>query len=513
MDNSREFLDELSLIYSAAHSSDDGERCAVAPSPELRARIKEALSQLAGTRGLPAALRLRAAEPKAFGLNDGTILPPQHFPLGTSPSVMRRAAAERAPLRGAVRVIVVLVDFNDQQIGLSKKHYQDLFFSSGVLLTKSVREYYREVTNGLVDIQGDVVGPFRLPQSLAAYAHDASGLGTPAPNAQTMALDAAMAVKPSVNFGPYDNDGNGFVDAFIVIHAGQGAEATGSSGDIWSHKWVLRDGALDVTGSKIYGYLTVPEDCKIGVCAHELGHLLFGFPDLYDTDGSSEGIGNWCLMAAGSWGGGGDTPCHPSAWCKTNQKWVTVDVRTTNATVNIADVKDGHTVYRLWKDGSQGPEYFLVENRQKTGFDASLPGAGLLIWHIDENQQTNTDENHYKVALMQADGKHDLEFNRNRGDDGDCYPGTSNNTVFSATSTPNSKSYASADTSVAVTNISAPGPVMTAILQVQAQSQPEATRGEIGLQAVSKVHEHKAHTKQPKQTKSAAAKSRKRSPA
>ena len=72
--------------------------------------------------------------------------------------------------------------------------------------------------------------------------------------------------------------------------------------------------------TKIYGYLTIPEDAKIGVCAHELGHLLFGFPDLYDTDDTSEGIGNWCLMAGGSWNGGGDVPAHPSAWCKANHR-------------------------------------------------------------------------------------------------------------------------------------------------------------------------------------------------
>ena len=70
------------------------------------------------------------------------------------------------------------------------------------------------------------------------------------------------------------------------------------------------------TRTKIYAYLTVPEDCRIGVCAHELGHLLFGFPDLYDTDYTSEGVGNWCLMGGGSWNGGGDIPAHPSAWCK-----------------------------------------------------------------------------------------------------------------------------------------------------------------------------------------------------
>ena len=69
-----------------------------------------------------------------------------------------------------------------------------------------------------------------------------------------------------------------------MIHAGPGGEVTGNSDDIWSHKWTLAGGARPVDQTKIFAYLTVPEDCKIGVCAHELGHLLFGFPDLYDTD-------------------------------------------------------------------------------------------------------------------------------------------------------------------------------------------------------------------------------------
>ncbi len=69
-------------------------------------------------------------------------------------------------------------------------------------------------------------------------------------------------------------------------------------------------------GTKVFASLTIPEDAKLGVSAHELGHLLFGFPDLYDTDYTSAGTGNWCLMAGGSWNAGGDTPAHPSAWCK-----------------------------------------------------------------------------------------------------------------------------------------------------------------------------------------------------
>jgi immune inhibitor A len=67
---------------------------------------------------------------------------------------------------------------------------------------------------------------------------------------------------------------------------------------------------------------------------------------------------------------------HPSAWCKANQGWVTINNRKANATVNIADVKTSNTVYRLWNKGAAGNEYFLVENRQQTRFDVSLPGAG-----------------------------------------------------------------------------------------------------------------------------------------
>jgi len=323
------------------------------------------------------------------------------------------------------------------------------------------------VTRGLVNIQGQVVGPFRMPKTLAQYAHGASGTGAALPNARTMARDAVLASNASVNFGLYDNDGNGYVDAFIVVHAGAGAEVTGSPGDIWSHKWTVDGGAMNVDGTKIYAYLTVPEDSKIGVCCHELGHLLFGFPDLYDTDYTSEGIGNWCLMAGGSWGGGGNTPVHPSAWCKANQGWATVTNVTANGTKNIADVKDSGKIYRLWKNGAASSEYFLVENRQKTGFDASLPAGGLLIWHIDDSVAGNTNEAHYKVALMQADGKRDLELDHNRGDGGDPYPGSSGNTTFNNTSTPNSQSYSGANTCVAVTGIGPSGPVISANLRVK----------------------------------------------
>jgi immune inhibitor A len=439
----------------------------VGPAPELRDRLASEIQRVEeGLEGV-GGRRLLVREPRAMGLNDGLIVPGEYFPLGTPPSRVRSEALERAPLRGRINVIVVLVDFSDQQFSQNAAHFNDLFFSVGTMATGSVRDFFREASHGLIDIQGQVVGPYRLPRTIAAYANGDSGTGSALPNARTMARDAAQAADADVNFAPYDNDGNGFVDAFVVVHAGPGAEQTGNPNHIWSHKWVLSGGELVTDTTKIFAYLTVPEDARIGVCAHELGHLVFGWPDLYDTDNTSEGIGNWCLMAGGSWNGGGDTPAHPSAWCKVNQGWVTVINQTSNSLVSIQDVKDGHTVYRLWKDGGASAEHFLVENRQKARFDAQLPASGLLIWHIDDSTATNTDEAHYKVALEQADGKKDLEGNRNRGDGGDPYPGSASNRSFDAGSNPNSKSYAGVDTCVAVTEVSDPGPTMTARLRVR----------------------------------------------
>ena len=454
-------------IYAAARCSDDGERCMVAPAPELQDRIIADLEEAReGMEAVPGD-QLRVRFPDAFGLNDGLIIPGQYFPLGTPPSVIRSAAVERAPLRGTVRVIVVLVDFNDQTMSETPAHFEELFFSLGTLSTGSVRDYFREVSHGLVDIEGEVLGPYRMPQTLSAYANGAAGTGNALPNARTMARDAAAAADPDVNFAPYDNDSNGYVDAFIVVHAGPGGEVTGNNGHIWSHKWVLSGGEYVADTTRIYAYLTIPEDARLGVSAHELGHLVFGWPDLYDTDYSSNGIGNWCLMAGGSWNNGGQTPAHPSAWCKANQGWVTVVNQTSNAQVTIPDVKDGHAVYRLWRDGQASAEYFLAENRQKNRFDAHLPEEGLLIWHIDDAVAANTDEKHYKVALVQADGQRHLETRANRGDAGDPYPGSANNRTFTGSSTPHSKAYAGADTCVAVTNVSDAGQTMSARLSVR----------------------------------------------
>jgi immune inhibitor A len=352
-----------------------------------------------------------------------------------------------------VRVLVVLVDFSDKALTRPKAHFEELFFSTGKLLHGSVREYFSEVSGGKITITGEVIGPLRMPLPLTTYGGGGSGTDNPAPNARTMAREAAVQADALVDFKPYDNDGNGFVDAFIVVHAGSGAEETLDPNDIWSHKWVFNNGALNADGTKVYAYLTVPEDSKIGVCAHELGHLLFGWPDLYDTDESSSGLGNWCLMAGGSWNGDGAIPAHPSAWCKAKQDWVATVNRTSAGTLTIAEVKTGKKVYRLWKDGMASQEYFLVEHRAKTKYDAKLPGEGLLVYHVDDSVEGNDNEHRPQVKLMEADGREHLKEGANRGDAGDPFPGSSTNANFTATTKPCSLAYSGLETCVSLTGI------------------------------------------------------------
>jgi immune inhibitor A len=364
-------------------------------------------------------------------------------------------------------VVVVLAGFADAPIepGTADR-VRELFFSDGVMEHGSVRDYFLDVSRGKVRITGEVLGPVLLPRPAADYTGSENGVQVDGVNARTMADDALAALDPATDLDAYDNDGNGFVDAYVVVHSGRGAEVTGAPTDVWSHKWVLpeprRRGSVSV-----FGYLTIPEDAQLGVCAHELGHLVFGWPDLYDDDASSRGVGDFCLMAGGSWGLGGLRPVHPSAWCKATQGWAPVSALSTNRSVTLAPVAQDGRIYRLWQDGRQGDEYFLVEHRQRTGYDASLPAAGLLVWHVDEAVEGNSDERHPQVALLQADGRQDLERNVNDGDDGDPFPGTARVTVLDGTTTPSTDSYGGRHTCVALRDITPQGPDVRVGLRVR----------------------------------------------
>jgi immune inhibitor A len=395
-----------------------------------------------------------------------------------------------APVTGTFRALCILVDFSDNTSSANACEFDTLIFNSG---PGTVRHYYSEVSYGQIDIVAvdlpSSLGWQRAPQTYSYYVNSNYGTGSYPQNTQKLCEDLVDLVDPVVNFPDYDNNGDGFVDVVMIVHAGPGAEKTGSTSDIWSHKWGISprytDGVYISDFTVMPEYWNSPGDMTIGVYCHELGHV-FGLPDLYDTEKppsgtASQGIGRWSLMAGGSWNGYlGDSPAHLDAWCKKEVGWINPINITSNQTgVSIPNSENSAVAYRLWTSGSAGDEYFLVENRQKVGYDSTLPGSGLLIWHIDESVTTDNDHEwypghteygHYMVALEQADNLYQLEQNTSPGNAGDPYPGSVSNTSFTPTSNPNSNGYSASSSYVSITNISASALTMTADFAVTLSS-------------------------------------------
>ncbi|MCX7009707.1 MAG: hypothetical protein NTY53_21105, partial [Kiritimatiellaeota bacterium] len=158
-----------------------------------------------------------------------------------------------------------------------------------------------------------------------------------------------------------------------------------------------------------------------------------GFPDEYDYGSDSiGGVGKFCLMGQGNNNGSpvGANPAQVGAYLKRAAGWATTieldNTSTLLATVSSAGA-DFNKFYRYQKPGVD-TEYFLVENRQKSGHDANLPAAGIAIWHIDElgdksNSSTNYNASHlnYEISLMQADNLWHFQANANSGDSKDLY--------------------------------------------------------------------------------------------
>ncbi|KAF7558265.1 hypothetical protein G7Z17_g44 [Cylindrodendrum hubeiense] len=386
------------------------------------------------------------------GLNDGLVRQPSDFPEGTTLGAMRSAALLGAPLRGEIRAFVVLVDFDDQPMKPGKvEEMTSLFFGE----SNSLNQYYKEVSGGIVSFDGEVIGSLRLPLTMTEYANNDSGSSLTQPNCQTMAQDAAVILqKQGINLDSFTVDENAQLVGFVIVHAGAAAESENDKEKakklIWSKKWWTVN-AIQFGDVQVLPFMTIGEDSPLGIACHEMGHLTFHWPDLYDTDKTSTGVGPWCLMGDGTWNGNGFKPGHPSAWCKMQQQWVAVVTEVDNRTVELDEVQTSRTIHKLAKNGDvTTTEYFLLENRQQLNYDMDLPGNGLL----DDSVYTNDNENHYKVGLMQADGMNTLANKDASGDAGDPYPGTTHNVTFDEASQPSSRNYDQKDTPVSVTRIS-----------------------------------------------------------
>jgi immune inhibitor A len=354
-------------------------------------------------------------DPKEIGISNKTILQNNlKTTLFRVNGKMQLSTAQKTPAVGTAECVVILIRFSD--VGPESTHtssyYNNLLFNSGN--SKSLQSYYDEVSYGNLNVKGAVSKWYQSSKTMKYYGEDSYyAIDNKNTNRYELTREAVRLANKDIDFSQYDTNGDHVVDHVIIVHAGGAQESSGNPDDLWSHKWSIPDGE-QVDGVTVGEYTMMAEGSPIGTFTHEFGHDL-GLPDLYDTDYSSFGVGNWDIMGYGTWLDGGNTPCHPSVWCKYFLGWVNpTEVTSSMFGEQINYIEDNSRAYILSGNPNSSPgsgygEYFLVENREKRGFDTFLPGEGLLIWHIDESG-SNLDENYKLVDLEEADGQEHLDY-------------------------------------------------------------------------------------------------------
>jgi M6 family metalloprotease-like protein len=395
--------------------------------------------------------------------------------------LFRRIQGLQKPATVVKRVLILCVRFPDIAPTQTAASFQDMVnndsWKGGI---GGMSKYYKDVSYNTVSIQADYKDWITAAHTSSYYAYSNPNFGTRVQELIDQAIDSAEA--NGTDFSLYDNDGDGSVDGLFIVHAGIGAEEGGQTQYIWSLQSSLSASyQRTYDGKTISRFIILPElygsnHVDIGVFCHEYGHML-GLPDLYDTNGStngaSEGVGNWCLMAGGSWGGNGSTPerpAHMSAYCKELLGYTAPTVVLSGQALSIPQAETNAFSYKIWMDENQADEYMLIENRQKTGFDLNLPASGLLMYHVDKNladiwpgsNSVNVTNTHLGVKVYEADGLEQMASGANRGDAGDPYPGSTSKTSLTSSTTPNSKLWNTNASGVEITGISSSAATMTA---------------------------------------------------
>ena len=428
-----------------------------------------------------------------------------------SPSTNSNASSKNVLGVGTAFVPLVFADFSDTNHVITSGTISNQLFNIAPG-ARSMAAFYNEVSYGKFTVAAGPSGVqdwVKVGHTAAYYAPNLTSSGnanTGTAVAQFVHDAVVAAIAAGYKFAPYDQAGTGKVPVVDVVHAGRGQEDGGGPNAIWSNRSSFSGNGLAPIiadgGVVIDDYVVEPElqlagttnaPSTIGVFCHEFGHAM-GLPDLYDTDYTSYGVGNWSVMGYGVYNlisRSGDCPAHFDAWCKMKLGWVSP----INYTLNYQNVQFPYAASnafaaRLWKDGLASQEYYLVENRFKAGFDAGLPSSGLLIWHIDDSKGVkndnsdnrkewfpitagalppNTNSGNLHVALVQADNLWQIESKQNQGDTGDPFPGSANKRVFGPTTAPSSYAYnvgltPGYNSFVTVSNISNAGLMMTADL-------------------------------------------------
>lgn len=414
-------------------------------------------------------------------------------------------------LSGVMKVPAILFRFKDSPApAFTPADYDAVLFGAtpaGIATGRpyTYRSYYNQLSNGVFDIQGSATAYAKLDSNEVWYnggtssacatsnpfgSQNCNGLfsNTAVTRMQNGLREALLHADSTVNFSQYV-DASGFVPLVLFIFQAAGGECGPSSAPenhLWAHRFSIgtyttQDNDPGNVGQKVkisdyvlqsglggLNSCTPTQIMPIGTVAHETGHG-FGLPDLYDTDGTTEGVGQWDIMSSGSFITG-FSPARMSAWSLNELGWITIRQLTTTGTYTLDAAPLSDTAFSVRVQGSNPRgEYYLLENRQRQQSDTALirvhcqragaapscPG-GLLIWHVDSAkiaQSLSNDVNSgaiHGLAVVQADSFGNLDAPAggnscpstsiffgcsNRGDAGDLFPGATNNTRGLAFST------------------------------------------------------------------------------
>lgn len=373
------------------------------------------------------------------------------------------AAAQSGPNRTVgtraifPRVLVIMVNFSDYAFVSTKADVDSMFNAHN--WTKdaakgSIRQYFYDQSSGLYNPQFDVVGPVTLSQG---YAYYGAGGGTSA-NVNEMVVEACSLVNDSVDFTQYDMNGDNKVDLVYIAFAGFGENdppttdlVPNPSNLVWPHYSTINaskcgsyprvfDGkqindyecANELDG--LYSTATKKVVAGIGVMVHEFCHGL-GLPDLYSTKGqfAHKTWGEWSTMDYGNYNDDMHSPPSLSAYERYFMGWITPTLLNSPEDITLEPLSTSNQACIITTDGQmpgtgRGTVYWMVENRQKTGWDRGLPGSGLLLSQIkpwSANGVNNTASD-MKIDLLEADGITAVNGTHNDpvwyGKQGDLYP-------------------------------------------------------------------------------------------
>lgn len=383
-------------------------------------------------------------------------------------STIKKITTADAPQKAAVgqkKVLAVLVDFVDRPMIKTTAEFDALMNQVGYNTggaKGSVKDFYLENSYGQLDLEVTVVGPYSAPNTTAYYASNQREFAN-------FAVDAADA---DVDYADFAVDG--IVETFHIIFAGYGDESIDDGNQIWSHAWTLNNSYVTKDGVKLARYSCSPELrgssgtnlTYIGVIAHELGHV-FGSPDYYDTDYSGfSGTGAWDLMASGSWNDNGRQPAHINPYQKIKYGWISPETLTPYTSISDMPASAFNPVIYKMQVTTTG-EHYLFENKQNVGFDSSLPGHGLLIWHVaaslnDEPNDTHPQQLYPVCASSTTAVPNYLPSSYGSiNSDGCPFPGTSGNTSFTDISVPQAFSWSNENIGKPITGISENGQLIS----------------------------------------------------